>query len=1190
MKHKFLGVAAILFAVVFASCSHMIQDLKIAELELTVIQSSMVNPDNVVKVTVEDDIPDFPKPTATYKLPDGTTKTVEGTVTTDEDGKKVIIFDLTPISKVPGGELPVDVNVPGYKPTTITVNYIPPVVVKLESDGITYTAGDDVLVSSDENGTISEPVVKTNYTEDAISVEKKYYIEGSSVPVDWSAIQDYLNNPENKGKKVTVKVVAKPTPDTNPTSGKTSKFYVSKTEKPFINITGTEVKNPEGIIIVDIDDDDIPYTPKPTVTYKLEPDGEEVEIRGTVEEYEDEDDLDEDGNPKKKKRIIFDLKPINPRMPVGKLPIVIKVEPNYRPTSETVDFYPPVITKVTYDDEEYEDGEEIKLDDDDDIETLPEPVITTNYDDDKVEIVTTYEDEDGNPIGDLDGDGKPSWGDVKKYYNDPEHPENKGKKVKVKIEGTPKPNTTPSGKTTTEIVIVPKPVVKTGKPETKEPEGIVYIPVDDDIPETPRPILTYESYPDGEPVEVPGTVEEYYDNEDLDDNGNPKKKKRIKFCWIPRPRGGDVPGTVIVEGYQPTPIEVPDYKPPVIIKIEVDGKEYEEGEEIVTDKDNFPGKPNIHTNYDEDDVEIKTTYEDEDGNPIEDKDGDSDKDWDAVKKYYEDPDNEGKKVKIKVEVTPKTDPTSKKVSEFEITPKPVVKVNKIEETEEPAGVIVYTDDDIPENPKPIIRYNRYPDGEPVEVEGTVETYTDDSEEPPVERKRIIFKYNPKPRGGKLPVQIEVEGYKPTEIEGVEYHPPVIIKVNFDGHPYEDGDEIKVEDDEDIDEFEPIIITNYNDEDIEKETTYEDEDGNPIGDLDGDDDVDWDDVKEYYKKPEHKGKRIKIKVKVTPKPDTTPTGKQEVTVDFVPKPVVKIGQPETKEPEGIIYFPVDDDIPTTPRPILTYEGYPDGEPVEIEGEVEEYTDDSVEPSVIRKRIKFNWNPRPRPGTVPGTIIIDGYRPTPVEVEGYKPPVIIKVEKDGKPVEDGEEIVFSEDEDEFPGRPTITTNYDDDDDDDDDGVEIEEEYFDKDGNPIEDLDDDGNKPDWDDVVIFTKDPENHDKLPVTVIVHGKPKGSDDPDLEKTFTYKIGVRTVVIDITVETNLFTLTAIKHGDTVDFVVTTNIQTSSYVWLIDGVQQPQTSESLTVDTTTMEPGEHTVTVVTVKNGIPYSSEASLTVN
>ncbi|MBO7123491.1 MAG: hypothetical protein J6V90_09455 [Treponema sp.] len=161
----------------------------------------------------------------------------------------------------------------------------------------------------------------------------------------------------------------------------------------------------------------------------------------------------------------------------------------------------------------------------------------------------------------------------------------------------------------------------------------------------------------------------------------------------------------------------------------------------------------------------------------------------------------------------------------------------------------------------------------VEVEGTVtdngdgtSTLTFNLDDPnPID---------PQLSGGSLPVTVKVPGYAPASlVPPVNYIPEPQVSLNPDSFPNGGYD---TDADGKVDTFdvynsqtgslgEPKVDTNYRDNiDVTKE--YTDQSGNPIPDLDGDGDSDWDDVKKYLESPANDGKSIKIKVTATPNPN------------------------------------------------------------------------------------------------------------------------------------------------------------------------------------------------------------------------------------------------------------------------------------------------------------------------------------
>ena len=192
---------------------------------LHVTGSDMQNPDGIVTVTITDDIPLTPNPTATYELPDGTKKEVEGTVTDNGDGTKTLTFDLNPIpSDLPGGTLPLTVNAPGYfKPAPVTVDYIPQAQIEMSVNG---KDSNFALYNSEADG-LEPPLIATNY-HDNIDIKTTYTANpGGTLLADWNAVKEWLADPNNGGKTLTIKVDATPEPDIDPSAAATKQITIT---------------------------------------------------------------------------------------------------------------------------------------------------------------------------------------------------------------------------------------------------------------------------------------------------------------------------------------------------------------------------------------------------------------------------------------------------------------------------------------------------------------------------------------------------------------------------------------------------------------------------------------------------------------------------------------------------------------------------------------------------------------------------------------------------------------------------------------------------------------------------------------------------------------------------------------------------------------------------------------------------
>ncbi len=197
----------------------------VAPKPLDVASSQMQNPDGIVSITIKDDIPATPAPTVTYLLPDGTPIEIEGTVAQNPDGTKTLTFDLNPIPpELQGGTLPLTVTVPGYhKPTDVTVDYIPQANVDISVDG---KSADFTMFNSEADG-LEPPKITTNY-HDNVDMETTYTANpGATVLADWEAVKEWLADPDNDGKTLTISAAATPKPDTDPTSAASTTLVIT---------------------------------------------------------------------------------------------------------------------------------------------------------------------------------------------------------------------------------------------------------------------------------------------------------------------------------------------------------------------------------------------------------------------------------------------------------------------------------------------------------------------------------------------------------------------------------------------------------------------------------------------------------------------------------------------------------------------------------------------------------------------------------------------------------------------------------------------------------------------------------------------------------------------------------------------------------------------------------------------------
>ena len=295
------------------------------------------------------------------------------------------------------------------------------------------------------------------------------------------------------------------------------------------------------------------------------------------------------------------------------------------------------------------------------------------------------------------------------------------------------------------------------------------------------------------------------------------------------------------------------------------------------------------------------------------------------------------------------------------------------------------------------------------------------------------------------------------------------------------------------------------------------------------------------------------------------------------------------PSNVISVVVTDEIPPGAVPTVTYT-LPDGTKVTVKGTLADNGDGTT-------TLSFDLNPVPQGlpgGTLPIVIEVDGYAPTSTTVT-YTPPVSVSVKSGGKEYTDEDDDGVIDDEISIPQKggtiekPDVITNYREED------IVIDETYTDEYGNPIPDLNGDG-VTDWEDIQRWlTKDddddgiPDNAEK-PVTVTVTATPKEDTSPSSKKTISYTIkSGSALTVQITVSTTVFTLTSAQTGSNVTFTVTTTLESPTFSWLVNGtVQTGQTAATFTLDTSGLADGVHTVTVICVKNGVPYSAEATVT--
>ena len=203
-------------------------------------------------------------------------------------------------------------------------------------------------------------------------------------------------------------------------------------------------------------------------------------------------------------------------------------------------------------------------------------------------------------------------------------------------------------------------------------------------------------------------------------------------------------------------------------------------------------------------------------------------------------------------------------------------------------ITVVVEDDIPETPKPKLKYTiTKPDGstEEIEVEGSVTDNGDGT-------KTITYDLDPIPQelmGGTLPITFDVPGCLPTDAD-VNYIPDLEI-LGVKVGDTEGVDSVDIYNSEAEGLPEPEILTNYHDN-VDIETSYVDQSGNPMT---------WDQVKVFIGDYHNDGKYVVVKYNAVPNPDRSPSQAKDGEAKIYCRKDLPIASakvtPESKMEEG-----------------------------------------------------------------------------------------------------------------------------------------------------------------------------------------------------------------------------------------------------------------------------------------------------
>ncbi len=161
---KKIFALCVFVAALAASCSNMMEELKPKASGPALFPLSIKDgptfSDGLVTIVVNGEVPQSPKPKMTYKLPDGKTVELEGTVVKNSDGTSTITYDMNPVPKdLPDGEIEITLEAKGYAPTKAKVDYVAPKPLDVTASDMKNPGGIVLITIKDDIPATPAPTV-----------------------------------------------------------------------------------------------------------------------------------------------------------------------------------------------------------------------------------------------------------------------------------------------------------------------------------------------------------------------------------------------------------------------------------------------------------------------------------------------------------------------------------------------------------------------------------------------------------------------------------------------------------------------------------------------------------------------------------------------------------------------------------------------------------------------------------------------------------------------------------------------------------------------------------------------------------------------------------------------------------------------------------------------------------------------